>query len=62
MNIGVTEALAIDEKHDEQTLIDVTRRECSGVRSEDALEQCKREIATEASRLGSGAKSRASSW
>jgi hypothetical protein len=49
MNIGVTEAIEIDEKHDEQTLLDVARRECAGLTDPDALEQCKREIATQSS-------------
>jgi VWFA-related protein len=56
MNIGVTEALAIDEKRDEQTLLDVTRRECAGMRSPDAIEQCKREIATQASDIAFNAR------
>src|SRR4051794_5399927 len=56
MNIGVTEAIAIDEKHDEQALLDVTRRECGGVRSPEAEEQCKREIARESSDLAYSAR------
>ena len=56
MNIGVTEAIAIDEKRDEQTLLDVTRRECATMRSPDAIEQCKREIATQASDIAFNAR------
>jgi VWFA-related protein len=55
-NIGVTEAIEIDEKRDEQTLLDVARRECGGLRSVDALEECKREIATEASDIAFSAR------
>src|SRR3954463_2732924 len=56
MNIGVTEAIAIDEKRDEQALLDVTRRECGGLRSPEAEEQCKREIARESSDLAYNAR------
>jgi VWFA-related protein len=49
LNIGVTEAIAIAERHDEQTLIDVSRRECSTARSADALAECRRDIENEAS-------------
>jgi VWFA-related protein len=49
LNIGVTEAVAIDERRDEQTLLDVTRRECAVARSPEAVEECKREIASQAS-------------
>jgi len=56
MNIGVTEAIQIDEKRDEQTLLDVARRECAGARTPDALEQCKREIASQASDIAFSAR------
>ncbi len=56
MNIGVTEAIQIDDKRDEQTLLEVARRECNGAQSADALEQCKREIASEASDIAFNAR------
>src|SRR4051812_9089633 len=56
MNIGVTEAIAIDENRDEQALLDVTRRECGGLRGAEAEEQCKREIGRESSDLAYSAR------
>ena len=56
MNIGVTEALQIDEKRDEQTMLDVAQRECASARSPDALEQCKREIQSQASDIAFSAR------
>jgi tetratricopeptide (TPR) repeat protein len=49
LNIGVTEAIAISDRHDEQTLLDVSRRECAIARNPDAFEECKRDVATQAS-------------
>jgi VWFA-related protein len=49
LNIGVTEAVAIADRRDEQTLMDVTRRECAISRGPDALEECRRDVETQAS-------------
>ena len=55
MNIGVTEAIQIDEKRDEQTLLEVAHRECAGLTGE-VLEQCRREIQSQASDIAYSAR------
>ena len=59
MNIGVTEAIAISDRHDEQMLLDVARRECAGIASADEVEGCKREISIEASDIAFAARATA---
>lgn len=50
-NIGVAEAIAIDQAHDDQTLNDVATRECPSARTPEALDECKRDISMQASAL-----------
>ena len=49
LNIGVIEAIAIADRHDEQMLLDVSRRECAIARSPELLEECKRDVGNQAS-------------
>jgi VWFA-related protein len=56
MNIGVTEAIAISDRLDEQTLLDVTRRECATARGPESFEECKRDVAMQASDIAYNAR------
>ena len=52
---GNAEAIAIDERHDEQMLLDVTERECGGGRTRNVIDECQREILTQSSDIAATA-------